>query len=204
MNLPTGEHLPGRPYLHGRELEDLAVSFLVLVLLFSNFDPYDIPYVLVAVLTAFIFHELAHREVARRYGYIAFYKRWDAGIVLALLIGIFTKLLTGNTWIFASLGAVHIYAPYQYWYDKEAYGKISLAGPLTNIAVGIVAIVLMRLLTPFTIPWYVLRATAGVNLWLAFFNLLPIPPLDGWKVLRWNTGYWAIAIGVAYLLRAFI
>ncbi|NJE42536.1 site-2 protease family protein [Thermococcus sp. GR6] len=198
MNLSLGERF------HRRELEDLAISFLVLVLLFSNFDPYNIPYVVVAVLTAFIFHELAHRSMARRYGYVAYYKRWDTGIVMALLIGIITKLLTGGVWIFAALGAVYIYAPYQYWEDKEAHGKISLVGPLMNIVVGIVAIVMMRAVTPLTTLWWVLRTTASVNLWLAFFNLLPVPPLDGWKVLRWNTGYWAIAIGVAYLLRAFI
>jgi len=186
------------------ELEDLAISFLVLALLFSNFDPRNLPYVVVAVLTAFVFHELAHRSVARHYGYFAYYKRWDTGIVLALLIGILTGLLTGRVWIFAALGAVYIYAPYQYWEDREAYGKIGLAGPLVNMVVGVLAMALMRAFTPLTAPWWVLKTTASINLWLAFFNLLPFPPLDGWKVLRWNTGYWAITTGVAYLLRAII
>ncbi|NJE09789.1 site-2 protease family protein [Thermococcus sp. MAR1] len=182
-----------------REIEDLLVSFLVLTLLFSNFDPYALPYAAVAVLTAFLFHELAHRQIARHYGYRAYYRRWDTGILLALLMGVATRLLTGSTWIFAALGAVQVYAPYAVD-SREAFGKIALAGPLTNIAVGIVALVVLRTTHPFTTLWWIFRTTATVNLWLAFFNLLPFPPLDGSKVVRWNAGAWAVSIGVAYLL----
>ncbi|WP_456394766.1 site-2 protease family protein [Thermococcus sp.] len=191
------------PLSRQQELEDLLVSFVVLVFIFSNFEARLIPYVIPAVLTAFVFHELAHRQVARKYGYVAFYRRWDMGIALALGIGILTKLTTGQSWVFAALGAVYIYAPYQFWDDREAYGRISLSGPLTNIAVGTAAGLIARYyLTPYTMPWAVLRFTASINLWLAFFNLLPVPPLDGYKVLRWNSGYWAVAIGAAYLLRS--
>ncbi len=198
-------NLPSKGYLRQRELEDLAVSFVVLVFIFSNFNARLIPYVTPAVITAFIFHELAHRQMARKYGYVAFYKRWDIGIAFALAVGILTKLTTGQAWVFAALGAVHIYAPYQYWDDREAYGRISFAGPLTNIAVGIAAGIIAKFyLMPHTTLWAVLRFTSMINLWLAFFNLLPIPPLDGYKVLRWNTGYWAVAIGAAYLLRSIL
>ncbi|WP_148882644.1 zinc metalloprotease [Thermococcus aciditolerans] len=182
-----------------REIEDLLISFLVLALLFSNFDPYAIPYSLIAVLTAFIVHELAHRQVARHYGYRAYYKRWDTGILMALLVGIATRLLTGTTWIFAALGAVQVHAPYAVD-SREAFGRIALAGPVTNIAVGAAALVALRAAVPFTPVWWVIKTTATVNLWLAFFNLLPFLPLDGSKVVRWNAGYWAVSIGVAYLL----
>ncbi|WP_211259700.1 site-2 protease family protein, partial [Thermococcus celericrescens] len=61
-------------------------------------------------------------------------------------------------------------------------------------------LVALRAAVPFTPIWWVIKTTATVNLWLAFFNLLPFPPLDGSKVVRWNAGYWAVSIGVAYLL----
>lgn len=189
--------------LRGEEIEDLVISFIVLTFVFSNFELRLIPYTALAVFTAFIFHELAHRQVARRYGYVAFYKRWDAGIILALLLGIFNKI-SRIGFIFAAVGAVYIYAPYQQWEDKEANGKISLAGPATNITVGIVALLLLKSLTLPATFWGALYYTALINFWLAFFNLLPIPPLDGYKVLRWNTGYWAIAIGLAFLLQSFV
>jgi len=181
------------------ELEDLAVSFLVLVLLFSNFELRLFGYACIAVLTAFVFHELAHRLAARSYGYTAFYKRWDTGIALALALGILSRLATGTTWIFAAVGAVQVYAPYAYD-EREVFGRIALAGPATNVAVGVVALLAAGVLSPATPPWHAARITASVNLWLALFNLFPFPPLDGWKVFRWNAGYWAIAAGLAYLL----
>ncbi|RLF90190.1 site-2 protease family protein [Thermococci archaeon] len=189
--------------LRGEEIEDLIISFIVLTFVFSNFELKLIPYTALAVFTAFIFHELAHRQVARRYGYVAFYKRWDAGIILALLLGILNKV-SRIGFIFAAVGAVYIYAPYQPWEDKEANGKISLAGPVTNIAVGIIALLLLKSVSFSTTLWGALYYTALINFWLAFFNLLPIPPLDGYKVLRWNTGYWAISIGVAFLLQSLV
>ncbi|ACS33581.1 site-2 protease family protein [Thermococcus gammatolerans] len=183
--------------MNSQELEDLLLSFLVLLLLFSNFEIKLMPLVAPAILTAFVFHELAHRWTAERYGYRAFYKRWDTGIVIALVLGLLTRVLTGNAWIFAALGAVRIYAPYMLA-DREAFGKIALAGPLTNIAVGVIALVGSQLVSGTF--YQILELTASVNLWLAFFNLWPIPPLDGYKVLRWSAGYWAISIGVAYSL----
>ncbi|WP_010478802.1 site-2 protease family protein [Thermococcus zilligii] len=187
--------------MNPREVEDLAISFLVLLLLFSNFEIRNMPYVSLAVLTAFIFHELAHRQVAGRYGYRAYYRRWDTGIVIALALGLLTRVLTGSAWIFAALGAVQIYAPYMLA-DREAFGKIALAGPATNMVVGIVSLLLIQA-TPGGIQ-AVLAVTASVNFWLAFFNLWPVPPLDGYKVLRWNAGYWAVAMGTAYTLSVLV
>ncbi|AAL80581.1 metalloprotease [Pyrococcus furiosus DSM 3638] len=181
-----------------QEIEDLLISFIVLLLLFSDFNIRIMPFVVPALLTAFIFHELAHRQVARYYGYYALYKRWDTGIIIALLLGLFSKLLTGSTWVFAALGAVHIYAPYQFWRDKKSEGIIALSGPLSNIIVAIVSVILSN----FTggVLKLIFTYTAGVNSWLAFFNLLPFPSLDGFKVLLWNPGYWGISIGVAFML----
>ena len=187
--------------MNPREIEDILVSFLVLLLLFSNFDVRSMPYVSLAVLTAFVFHELAHRWVAERYGYRAFYRRWDTGIIIALGMGIITRILTGSAWIFAALGAVQIQAPYMLA-DREAFGKIALAGPFTNIVVGLLSLLGTQVVTG--VAHSVLIITAMVNLWLAFFNLWPIPPLDGYKVLKWNPGYWAIAIGIAYSLNRLV
>jgi Zn-dependent protease len=35
-----------------------------------------------------------------------------------------------------------------------------------------------------------------VNLWLAIFNMLPIPPLDGSKVFSWDKRIWTILFAV--------
>ena len=39
-----------------------------------------------------------------------------------------------------------------------------------------------------------------VNLWLAIFNMLPIPPLDGSKVLSWNKVIWASFFALLVLI----
>jgi len=177
------------------EVFDLLISYLLLVLLFSGFNPAMIKYSAFAVLTAFLFHELAHRFVARGYGYRAFYRRWDTGMLMALLIAVATKLLTGSTLIFAAVGAVQIYAPYDYNIE-ETFGKIALAGPLTNVLLGATFLLYVRFVSYSPL----LAMAASINLWLAFFNLLPFPPLDGSKVVRWNAGIWALAIGISYVL----
>lgn len=67
---------------------------------------------------------------------------------------------------------------------------VALAGPLSNIIMAALAMVTYRVLTLFLLPPTVLivaqiiliNVFAGVNLNLAVFNLLPIPPLDGSRI----------------------
>lgn len=71
-----------------------------------------------------------------------------------------------------------------------------LAGPAANLVLALIAGMLSRLLgvagalsgagsvTPVAaVLWYVLFYFAQINLVLMFFNLIPIPPLDGSRVL---------------------
>ncbi len=67
---------------------------------------------------------------------------------------------------------------------------VSLAGPVSNIALALVAGIVLRILIagfagmPFVDPLYlILRSVVFINLFLAFFNLIPVPPLDGSGVL---------------------
>lgn len=71
---------------------------------------------------------------------------------------------------------------------------VALAGPLSNIALSCIATALLAALGQMTIPstewfrviYYVadfLQVLMLVNLSLAFFNLIPLPPLDGSSIL---------------------
>jgi Zn-dependent protease len=65
---------------------------------------------------------------------------------------------------------------------------VSIAGPLSNLMVAAVAAVPLRLARAGILPatllpenaWYFLMVLFYVSISLAMFNLLPIPPLDGY------------------------
>ena len=61
---------------------------------------------------------------------------------------------------------------------------VALAGPFSNVIFAVV-LAAVAVLTARTIPSFSQFAARGVNLslYLAIFNLLPVPPLDGSKLL---------------------
>lgn len=79
------------------------------------------------------------------------------------------------------------------YYDnpKADMAKVALAGPLMNFFVAFIALLLMGLMEKFNIPtnninnyiYTLLYYIAIIDIGLGLFNLIPIPPLDGSKVL---------------------
>ena len=67
---------------------------------------------------------------------------------------------------------------------------VSLAGPLSNIVITIVALIIVKVLTfmPSELVMLIIRdilfPLAQLSFFLAFFNLIPFPPLDGSHILR--------------------
>jgi len=58
----------------------------------------------------------------------------------------------------------------------------ALSGPAANIVFAVVISLVMRLISKNSLPYDILYFFVQVNITLAIFNLLPIPPLDGSKV----------------------
>ncbi len=67
---------------------------------------------------------------------------------------------------------------------------IAMAGPVVNIILAVVLVGLARIAVMFGSETVtsLLMQMAGLSLVLCFFNLIPIPPLDGSHVLRNLTG----------------
>jgi Zn-dependent protease len=177
------------------EVRDIAISVFVITLIFSYPNLSQFPVYLAVVVIAFLFHELGHRTIARRFGAVAIYKMWIEGLIL----GIVLMFMKPYGFIpFVAPGAVMIY-PFRFsrWGHRSVnltqieMGLISFVGPAINLAFAFV----FRL-----IPGNIFFLISSVNAWLAMFNLLPIPPLDGSKILRWKWSLWFVMLFFAVLL----
>lgn len=188
----------------GKEIRDLIISFIVIALgftiLYSNGDYSHVtlifPIVMIGVGAGFIFHELGHKFVAMHYGYYAEYELWPTGLLIALASSFFG-------FIFAAPGAVVIYSQGM---DEKTNGLISIAGPLVNIALGLIFFLILGSLGNYAytetgaIVQLICVLGTRINFFLAAFNLLPIPPLDGSKVMSWSVPIWLITFAVAAIL----
>lgn len=191
----------------GKEIRDLIISFIVIALgftiLYSNGDYSHVtlifPVVMIGVGAGFIFHELGHKFVAMHYGYYAEYELWPTGLLIALVSSFFG-------FIFAAPGAVVIYSNGM---EKKTNGIISIAGPIVNIVLGLIFFLILGSLGDFiytetgAIVYLICVLGTRINFFLAAFNLLPIPPLDGSKVMSWSVPVWLITFAIAAILVLF-
>ena len=155
---------------------------------------------IVVILGSVLLHELAHAVMAERYGLSAL--------------------------------RIDIHAPgglVQFWYQPLKRSQdfaITLAGPVSNLAIGLVALALLALVPPpepttieidgrlfSVLPTekgfleQLLRGSAYLNLGLCVVNLIPAFPLDGGKLVylvidrRWGPRVAALivsALGLAF------
>ena len=183
----------------------VAITYQNLVGSFTGTGSLDVVIAgFVATATGFILHEMGHKFLAIRRGYIAHFRLWIWGLVFTLSI----VTLSGGGLVFGAPGAVYIApaAAQIYGYDsgrravdpEEDNMIISAAGPGINLAFAIGFLVLLFLL-PSGFLLTVARYGLFLNVGLGSFNMLPVSLLDGAKIFRKSI---PIALGLALPLWA--
>ncbi len=137
---------------------------------------------------AFLLHELAHKFSAQRLGYWAEFRLNMVGVMITLMSFLSPlKVVAPGAVVISGL------------MFGDDYGKISLAGPLTNIAQAILYLAIHYTSANHVVSLLTI-AGVTVNSSLALFNLIPFGVFDGAKVLRWNWRLWLGAVAAAGLL----
>ena len=192
------QHQMGRPFSQ-LEVRDIIIAWVGLGLAFTiallggafgiqnpasaglGAAPLVFIIALVTVGSGFVLHELSHKFTAQGYGYWAEFRMWPFGLVLALA----TSLIG---FIFAAPGATYISGTN---ISASENGKISLAGPLTNVGVALAFLPFALYFPSDTFFGELGLIGTQINIFLGLFNMLPVMPLDGAKVFHWSKIRWA-------------
>ena len=174
---------------------------VVAIMLISGFSRYfSNPNALLAllisiprILIAITFHEFAHAKVADKLGDDT--PRIEGRLPLNPLdhidpVGFIMLMFAGFGWG----KPVHV-NPRNYNRDmsmEKADSLVSIAGPVTNFILAIIFTIIYFLMIKFIkspskiifIIVEMIQSTIIINIGLGVFNLIPLPPLDGSKVIK--------------------
>ena len=172
-----------------------------------------LPFAALATIPAFILHELAHKVVAQKKDLAAEFLVHPWGLSLAMLSPVLLKVLL------AAPGVVEIYderslrneelSAAERRAQRQDAGIISIVGPLVNLILAYGAFLLDGAFPGVRVPASEASGIGNtafelimvINLVLAAFNMLPVNPFDGRKILRWS---WAAFLGVWALILALV
>ena len=152
----------------------------------TNFTIEKLIILIPVVLIAITFHELAHGWVAHQLGDPT--PKAQGRITLNPIshldpLGALLILIAGFGW--AKPVEVN---PFYFKGDRNrGMMYVAIAGPMANVLIAFLGLVVYNLFGGFT-SFGILGATfinylILINIYLAAFNLLPVPPLDGSKIL---------------------
>lgn len=148
-------------------------------------------FALIIILFSAIIHEYMHGwtadylgdPTARDAGRLTLNPLAHIDIWGSILMPALIFIGTGGGLIFGYAKPVP-FNPYNFKDQKYGVAKVALAGPLANLVTALFFGLFLRFVPTLNIVMVsFLAAIVQINLVLMIFNLLPIPPLDGSKVL---------------------
>lgn len=151
----------------------------------------ETPLVLVLIFFSVVCHEISHGlaawklgdPTAWRMGRLSFNPMVHIDIFGTILLPLFL-LLMGSRFLFAWAKPVPVNPAY-FRNRKRGMMLVAAAGPATNLTLAVLMSLLLKL-GGGVMPGFLARAiatTALMNVILMAFNLIPIPPLDGSRIV---------------------
>ena len=188
----------GQVHFSNKERMHLTIAALLVIgvgLSFGVFSNFSVGYALLIafamILTAsFLLHEIAHKIAAQREGLWAEFRLTLIGAIITLIsiVTPFFKIISPGAVMIAGIG------------DRSYAGKVSIAGPATNMALSMTFLALTFAFPQNAALLGLFALAAFFNAWMAVFNLIPIGILDGFKVFLWDKKNWALAFVVSVIL----
>src|SRR6266566_558062 len=172
-SIPIGRLFGVEVRLHLTFVFLLAFVWMAEAAMKGNSTPGRVLTLVAIIFGSVVLHELGHALVAQREGL-------QAKAIILLPIGGIT--IMDDTHTTATPGAIA--------WKRDI--RISLAGPLVNLAIALLSAALVLTRFPEANLWmkplvhsnHLLRSLVWSNLYLGLFNLLPAYPMDGGRVLR--------------------
>ncbi|MGM0627350.1 MAG: site-2 protease family protein [Candidatus Fermentibacterota bacterium] len=150
-----------------------------------------LPILLVIVFFSVVCHEISHGLVAYRLGDPTAYRAGRLTFNPLPHIDIFGTIilplflvLSGSSFIFAWAKPVPVNSSY-FRNPRDGMMYVAMAGPGTNLALALVLALAAHMGAGFLPGWLLgtLAMASLINIILMVFNLLPIPPLDGSRIV---------------------
>jgi Zn-dependent protease len=170
--------------ISGKSIDRRCLMDTLESLLAFSFE--DIPFLVAVLAIAFTAHEFAHAYVAYKFGDPTAKNQGRLTLNPLSHVDPFGVLL----FLFAGFGWAKPVPVNRFYFKKPRLAGVlvSLVGPLSNLLIAYIGLVLFNL---FEEPIYNYEALLvffsmliSFNLILFIFNLLPIPPLDGYRIIE--------------------
>ncbi|MBS3159839.1 hypothetical protein J4436_03545 [Candidatus Woesearchaeota archaeon] len=140
----------------------------------KKIDTEQIKFAFIITAPAIILHEMGHKFIAIFMGLEAHYEVWFLGLIIGLILR------------FLNFGFIFL-APGYVTFSTSSNLEIILiagAGPFINLILWLIPYFIIKHKKNLTEKTSLLLVyTSEINKWLFIFNMIPIPPLDGSKIL---------------------
>lgn len=166
----------------------ITIATIIMLLIIFKKDGMSVLYSIPALLIALSVHEAAHAYVANKYGDNTSKGRISLNPFKHIdMLGLLSLLTIGVGW-----GKPVSIDPRNFSGSKKRMdqieAKVAFAGPLSNILTALIFSLIMVLCIKMgamsEVVYTILFQIVVTNIGLGLFNLIPIPPMDGYKIFR--------------------